>query len=461
MLLSIIILTKTPALVRRCVCAILENTRLRDYEIVIQNNSGEPLTGLVDDRTVIDNGPCTSFAGGNNRMTERARGKHLVFINDDVIIKDGAIDRMVWMLDKDSSIGVVGARLLYENETIQHCGVVFWRDDPTHLFWHCPQTAYFDKDREYQAVTGALMACRADDFKAAGGFDEKYVWCFEDIAFCLTVRYKLNKHVVYCAKAIAYHLESQTRKNSIIPMIFTYRKEWGGKVINDKRKYEENADHFIYGNKAPSLSCVCCCNNEEVLHNGLMKTRQFSLIEAVITCGPSAATTLNEGAGKAHGDIIIFAHQDVILPSDFAVSLCEKIAQHPDFGVIGVAGRTADGKPYGTCILENGQPYSQFKEGEVLTLDECLLVIRKDSGLRFDEDFDGFHCYGADLCLQAADKGLKNYALDLDVKHMGKGGTTPGYWRAMGLLKEKWGERFEKIYLTHGEITAKEIKTLI
>jgi len=49
--------------------------------------------------------------------------------------------------------------------------------------------------------------------------------------------------------------------------------------------------------------------------------------------------------------------------------------------------------------------------GEVQTLDEIVLVLRKSSGLRFDEGLPHFHFYGVDICLRAAARGMKSYAI--------------------------------------------------
>jgi hypothetical protein len=53
----------------------------------------------------------------------------------------------------------------------------------------------------------------------------------------------------------------------------------------------------------------------------------------------------------------------------------------------------------------------------VQILDELLMIVRADSGVTFDPDLPGFHCYGADLCLSARDKGMKSYVVDAPVVH--------------------------------------------
>ena len=75
-------------------------------------------------------------------------------------------------------------------------------------------------------------------------------------------------------------------------------------------------------------------------------------------------------------------------------------------------------------------------------LDEHCLIIRKDSGLRFDENLTGWHMYGADICLQAYDKGLRCYAIDNRVHHLSDNlGLDPKLDEAVKWFKDKWMNR--------------------
>ena len=66
------------------------------------------------------------------------------------------------------------------------------------------------------------------------------------------------------------------------------------------------------------------------------------------------------------------------------------------------------------------------------TLDEMLLVVRRDSGLRFDAGLPGFHMYGTDICLEAEAQGLQNYVVPCFAVHNSNGlRFLPwGFWRA-------------------------------
>jgi hypothetical protein len=77
----------------------------------------------------------------------------------------------------------------------------------------------------------------------------------------------------------------------------------------------------------------------------------------------------------------------------------------------------------------------------VATLDELILVVRRDCGLRFDTDL-GFHLYGADICLQARERGLAVVALGAlchhNSRHIGPG---EGFFESAAVFGRKWSHR--------------------
>src|SRR5262249_30129449 len=74
----------------------------------------------------------------------------------------------------------------------------------------------------------------------------------------------------------------------------------------------------------------------------------------------------------------------------------------------------------------------------VATLDELLLIVPRDSPLRFDPEL-GFHLYGADLCLQARECGLAVVALGAPCRHISRGVGLPGaFFASAGVFARKW-----------------------
>jgi arylsulfatase A-like enzyme len=126
--------------------------------------------------------------------------------------------------------------------------------------------------------------------------------------------------------------------------------------------------------------------------------------------------------------LVAFVHQDVFFPPHWEriAGMALRAASHkdPNWGVIGVAGRAprSPGVTDPPNIGHWSDPHRYHEPAvplpaEVQILDELLMIVRADSGVTFDPDLPGFHCYGADLCLSARDKGMKSYVVDAPVVH--------------------------------------------
>jgi hypothetical protein len=155
----------------------------------------------------------------------------------------------------------------------------------------------------------------------------------------------------------------------------------------------------------------------------------------------SAGQAYNRGLTDTRAEVLVFVHQDVFLPAGWLAclrtALAHLAAQDPLWGVLGIYGVTADGQSRGWTYStglgrELGGPFAAPEP--VRTLDELLLVIRRDSGLSFDESLPGFHLYGTDVCLAAEQRGLRNYVIPAFALHNSNGlHTLPwAFWRACG-----------------------------
>jgi glycosyltransferase involved in cell wall biosynthesis len=137
----------------------------------------------------------------------------------------------------------------------------------------------------------------------------------------------------------------------------------------------------------------------------------------------SAAKAYNEAIDRASNDLIVFCHQDIILPelwlSQLQHALDSLALSDPNWGVLGSYGKTQDGQGWGHVYSSGrdviGEPL-QFPVA-VQTLDEIVLILRKSSGLRFDDSLPHFHFYGADICLRAAKMGMQSYAISVFCIH--------------------------------------------
>ncbi len=168
--------------------------------------------------TLVSLSHTVGYAPANNIGLRHARGEFTCFLNSDVFPQaPGWLDHLIETSRADSHVGVVGARLLFEDGTIQHDGCV--REvSPEHAGWHF--IAHPGKGRRppdaasvevVDAVTGACLLLRTSLARDLGGFDPAYIiGDFEDFDLCLRVR-ALGLHCVIDRRAVLYHLERQSQ----------------------------------------------------------------------------------------------------------------------------------------------------------------------------------------------------------------------------------------------------------
>jgi GT2 family glycosyltransferase len=173
------------------------------------------LSDRTDTRLIADDRPF-NWAGLNNSAVELARGNVLLFLNNDIeALRPGWLDALCAQAVRPG-VGAVGARLLYPDRRLQHCGVVIGMggaaghvlvglqpDEPGYL--NMAVTA-----RECTAVTGACLATRRVVFEELRGFDDSLGIDLNDIDYCLRAR-QTGLSVIYEPGAELVHHESPSR----------------------------------------------------------------------------------------------------------------------------------------------------------------------------------------------------------------------------------------------------------
>ena len=170
-----------------------------------------------------------------------------------------------------------------------------------------------------------------------------------------------------------------------------------------------------------SLAVVAAVNDEPVLQSNLgsspiVNEEGFPLI--VEQGYLSAGKAYNAGMSHSSAEIVVFSHQDVYFPEDWLRSLKRALVwlkEHdPYWGVLGCFGVTPAGHHVGHVYSSGmrrilGKSFSVPEE--VRTLDEVVLILRKSSGLRFNDELPFFHFYGTDICMSAQAGNLNCYAI--------------------------------------------------
>ena len=152
----------------------------------------------------------------NNFGVKYAQGEYYLLMNNDIeLIAPDSVKEMMGYCQRED-VGIVGARLLYEDDTIQHAGVIVGIGGIAgHAFKYkkSEDDTYFNRAmiaQDYSAVTAAVLLVKKSVFEELHGLDETFEVALNDVDFCLRAREK-NKLVVYNPYACFHHYESKSR----------------------------------------------------------------------------------------------------------------------------------------------------------------------------------------------------------------------------------------------------------
>ncbi|MDE2588695.1 MAG: glycosyltransferase, partial [Patescibacteria group bacterium] len=206
-------------LLKKCLESI-KKTVYKNYEIIVVDNRSEEKETLQYLRSIkhkvlkYDNE--FNFSKINNFAVKEAKGEYLLFLNNDIeIIEPEWLGEMLSQFT-NNEVGVVGSALFYENETIQHGGVMvgFEGKAGNCFIGLLPnQNGYFglhNMVRNCSAVTAACMLVKKSIFTMVGGFDENIAVAYSDVDFCLKILEK-GYQIIYTPYAKLYHYESASR----------------------------------------------------------------------------------------------------------------------------------------------------------------------------------------------------------------------------------------------------------
>ena len=158
------------------------------------------------------------FSLANNLGASVARGRTLLLLNSDVLpLRPHWISRMSAFYDATPNIGALGAKLLYEEDSLQHAGMYFALESESLLWGNQHYLKGFARNfapanvaRPVPAVTGACMMIDRALYEEVGGLDHSFVQGgYEDSDLCLRL-IELGRQNWYLPQAELYHLEQQS-----------------------------------------------------------------------------------------------------------------------------------------------------------------------------------------------------------------------------------------------------------
>lgn len=210
---------------KTCLNSLFSKTSYDNYEVlIIENNSTEPETFAYYEALqrehervrIIRWEKAFHYAAMHNQAVMEAKGEYLLFLNNDVEIRNaGWMEEMLSHCQREE-VGAVGAKLYYPDGTIQHAGVVIgFGGVAGHLFAGTggDQEGYMAalvSVRQVSAVTAACMMTKKTLYRQVNGMDESFQVAYNDVDYCLKLR-AMEKEIVFTPYARLTHFESKSR----------------------------------------------------------------------------------------------------------------------------------------------------------------------------------------------------------------------------------------------------------
>ena len=211
---------------QRCITSILEKSSYERYEIIVAENNSTTDEIFQYYKTVQENPNVRVFkykgdfnySRINNLAVSKARGEYILLLNNDtqVITLDWIEEMLMYAQRKD--VGAVGAKLYYEDRTIQHAGVVLALGQHrtaghSHYRVSSNNLGYMGRlcyAQNVMAVTGACLMMRKELFTELGGLDENFAVSLNDVDLCIRA-WKAGYVNIFTPFAELYHFESVSR----------------------------------------------------------------------------------------------------------------------------------------------------------------------------------------------------------------------------------------------------------
>ncbi len=204
-----------------CLRSIAASVREVSYEVVLVLNEPAPdLEGRIERHvrgaTVLRTRANLGFGGANNLGASKARGRFLVFLNDDTTVDPNWLEALVDLIERRPSVAAVGSKILLTDGTLQEAGSVIWSDGWTFTVGRgLPgDTKRFDFERRVDYSSACSMLIRRDVFNELGGFDDTfYPAYFEDADLAMKLA-QTSWQFWFQPRSVVHHRESASTNES-------------------------------------------------------------------------------------------------------------------------------------------------------------------------------------------------------------------------------------------------------
>jgi GT2 family glycosyltransferase/glycosyltransferase involved in cell wall biosynthesis len=199
-----------------CLASLQEHQGRKRFEVIVVDDCSTDTTAeavpQIPGVVYLRNETNSGFIASCNRGAEKARGKYLVFLNNDTLVRDGWLSALVDTFAEEPQAGIVGSKLVYPDGSLQEAGGIIWRDGSGWNYgkFDDARKPEYNFLREVDYCSAAALMIPKSLFEKVGGFDPKYAPAYyEDTDLCFKVR-KNGYKVLYQPLSEVVHYEGAT-----------------------------------------------------------------------------------------------------------------------------------------------------------------------------------------------------------------------------------------------------------
>ena len=244
-----------------CLKSILKNSRNVRYEVIIANDCSTDVTTELDkiiaNVKVVTTDHNLRFLLNCNNAAKHARGKYILFLNNDTQVQEDWLAPLVELIERDEKNGMVGSKLVYPDGKLQEAGGILWNDASAWNYGHSkdPEDPDFNYVKETDYISGAAIMIRRNLWEEIGGFDERFVPAYcEDSDLAFEVR-RHGYKVLYQPKSVVVHFEGVSngtdlnagQKKYQVDNQIKFREKW--KAVLEKEHFENAQNVFLARDK--------------------------------------------------------------------------------------------------------------------------------------------------------------------------------------------------------------------
>lgn len=240
-----------------CLQSILEHTGDVSYEVIIADDvskdATEHLAEFAENLVICRNRENQGFLRNCNQAARAARGRYIMFLNNDTQVTEGWLSSLVRLIESDATIGMVGSKLVYPDGRLQEAGGIIWSDGSGWNYGRLdnPDKAEYNYVKDVDYISGAAILLPVKLWKQIGGFDERFAPAYcEDSDLAFEVR-KAGYRVVYQPQSKVIHFEGISNGTDVTGTGLKRYQVENSEKLREKWKEEFKKQCVNTGNPSP------------------------------------------------------------------------------------------------------------------------------------------------------------------------------------------------------------------